>query len=111
MKPIDKIKQIIFDLNEKGFPLPFIRDPATDQPSATLTMMIISFTIAAGGLLGKLTKFLGEVDVSGANYLFLTAAGLYLGRKMTGTATNTYRCIKRLVSILLSNRQTVGILR
>jgi hypothetical protein len=86
---INKIKQFIFNLNEKGVPLPFIRDPATDQPSATLTMMIISFAIAAGGLMGKFAKVLGDVDVSGANYLFLTAAGLYLGRKMSGTASTT----------------------
>tara|TARA_R110000868_G_scaffold66014_14_gene197065 strand:- start:2137 stop:2436 length:300 start_codon:yes stop_codon:yes gene_type:complete len=89
MKPIDKIKEFIFNLNEKGVPLPLLRDPNTDSPSVTMTMMVIAFSIAAAGLLGKLTKVLGDVDVSAANYLFLTSAGLYLGRKMTGTATNT----------------------
>lgn len=86
---INKIKQFIFNLNEKGVPLPFVRDPGTDQPSATLTMMIISFAIAAGGLMGKFAKVLGDVDVSGANYLFLTAAGLYLGRRINSDGKKT----------------------
>lgn len=83
-KVVEKIKTFIFDLNEKGVPLPLFRDPSHDAPSVTMTMMVIAFCIAAAGLVGKFTKFLGDVDTSGANYLFLTAAGLYLGRKMSG---------------------------
>jgi hypothetical protein len=86
---INKIKQFIFNLNEKGVPLPLVRDPNTDSPSVTMTMMIIAFVIAAGGLIGKFAKILGDVDVSAANYLFLTSAGLYLGRRMSGDATKT----------------------
>lgn len=80
---VEKIKQFVFDLNEKGVPIPLVRDPNTDSPSVTMTMMIISFMIAAGGLIGKFANILGAVDTSGANYLFLTAAGLYLGRRMS----------------------------
>jgi len=78
----EKIKQFIFNLNEKGIPLPLLRDPKTDGPSVTLTLMLISFALAAGALVGKFSKLLGDLDTSGANYLFLTTAGLYLGRKM-----------------------------
>lgn len=80
---LEKLKQFLFNLNERGIAVPLVRDPNTDSPSVTMTMMLIAFTIAALGLLGKFTKVLGEVDVSGANYLFLTAAGLYLGRRMS----------------------------
>jgi hypothetical protein len=86
---INKIKTFIFNLNEKGVPLPLVRDPNTDQPSVTMTMMLISFTIAAGSLIGKFTNILGDIDTSGANYLFLTSAGLYLGRRMSGDSTKT----------------------
>lgn len=89
MSLIDKVKTFIFNLNEKGIPIPLLRDPKTDAPSVTMTMMIVAFSIAVAGLIGKLTKFLGDVDVSGANYLFLTAAGLYLGRKMSGDTKKT----------------------
>ena len=87
MNITDKIKQFINNLNERGVVLPFVRDPKTSQPSVTLTLMLISFAIAAGGLITKFTKVFGEVDVSGATYLFLTTAGLYLGRRM-GTDAN-----------------------
>lgn len=83
MSLISKVKTFLFNLNEKGIPVPLLRDPNTDSPSVTMTMMVTAFAIAAAGLIGKFTKVLGEVDVSGANYLFLTAAGLYLGRRMS----------------------------
>ena len=86
---VTKIKTIIFNMNERGIPLPLLRDPNKDAPSITMTMMVISFAIAAGGVIGKLTKVLGAVDASAANYLFLTAAGLYLGRRITSDGTKT----------------------
>jgi len=88
-KFVEKLKTFILSLNERGVPVPLARDPDKDGPSVTLTMMLIASCIAAGGLVGKFTKVLGEVDVSGANYLFLTASGLYLGRKMTGNKNET----------------------
>ena len=84
---IDKIKQFIFNLNEKGIPLPLIRDPQLDGPSVSLTIMLIAFAIAAGGLIGKFTKIVGDIDTSSANYLFISTAALYFGRKMSGDVT------------------------
>ena len=81
---INKIKTFILNLNEKGIPIPLLRDPKLDGPSVSLTLMVIAFVIAAGGLIGKFTKFLGAVDISGANYLFISTAALYFGRKMSG---------------------------
>jgi hypothetical protein len=83
----NKIKQFIVDLNEKGFPLPLLRDPKIDGPSVSLTLMVISFVIAAGGLIGKFTKLTGDIDISGANYLFISTAALYFGRKISGDTT------------------------
>jgi hypothetical protein len=84
---INKIKQFIFNLNEKGVPLPLIRDPKLNGPSVSLTLMVISFAIAVLGLIGKMTKYLGEVDINGATYLFISTAALYFGRKMSGDST------------------------
>lgn len=83
MNVMDKIKQFIFNLNEKGIPLPLIRDPNTDSPSVTMTMMLVAFAVAVFALIGKIAGLVGSIDISGANYLFLTTAGLYLGRRMT----------------------------
>ena len=81
---IDKAKSLIFNMNENGIPVPLLRDPSHDQPSITMTMMVISFTLAAGALISKFTKITGDIDTSGANYLFMITSGLYLGRKMQG---------------------------
>lgn len=70
-------------------PIPLFRDPNSDSPSVTMTMMVVSFMIAAGGLIGKFANILGPVDTSGANYLFLTAAGLYLGRRISSDGKKT----------------------
>jgi hypothetical protein len=84
---IDKLKELSYKANEYGINIPLLRDPNADAPSVTMTMMVIAFTIAALGLIGKFTKVLGEIDTSGANYLFLTTAGLYLGRKMSSDSS------------------------
>lgn len=80
---MDKLKQLIRCMNERGIPIPTLRDPKNGLPSVTLTMMVISFNLIILGIIGKWSKDL-NVDMSQAMTLFLTTAGLYLGRKMTG---------------------------
>lgn len=77
---IEKIKKILTFMNEKGIPLPMIK--ADGKASFTATMTFISFNTALFGQIGKVTKFIGEVDLSQANYLFLICLGAYLGRRM-----------------------------
>jgi len=74
----DWLKNLINAMNERGIPLPMIR--VNENPSLTATMVFLSFNTALLGQLGKVTKFLGEVDLSQANYLLLICLGAYLGR-------------------------------
>jgi len=85
---IQKIKEFVIKLNEIGVPLPMLRDPKTDKASFTMTLTFISFNTALLGQIGKVTKYLGEVDLTQANYLFLICLGAYLGRKMQNDGAN-----------------------
>ncbi len=85
---VDKVKELIFKMNENGIPMPLIRDPAKDGPPISFTFYYVAGWLAIFSIIGKFTKLLGEIDVSGANYLFLTAAAMHLGHKMTSDGKN-----------------------
>lgn len=80
----DKLSEIAQKMNSLGMPLPMIRDPKSGKGSVTLTMVFISFNTCLIGQMGKLAGFLGGVDLTQANYLFLMCLGAYLGRKIQG---------------------------
>lgn len=79
---VEKIKELIKKMNESGVPLPMIR--VDGKPSITATFAFISFNTALLGQIGKLSKFLGPVDLDSANYLFFGCLMAYLGRRMSG---------------------------
>jgi len=77
-----KIKAFVNSLNQNGVPLPMVRDPSTGRASMTATLVFLSFNTALLGQMGKISKILGDVDLTQANYLFLCCLGAYLGRRM-----------------------------
>jgi hypothetical protein len=79
---LDKIKTFITKLNERGIPLPTLRDPVTKLPSVSLTMLWVSFNVVLIGLIGKWSKYL-DVDVQQAIYWFMVCAGLYFSRSIS----------------------------
>ena len=79
---IEKIREFFNLLNQKGVPLPMLRDPKTGQASLTATLVFLSFNTALLGQLGKIANLLGSVDLTQSNYLFLCSLGAYLGRRM-----------------------------
>lgn len=79
---MEQIKSLIRKMNERGIPLPMIR--VDGKPSITATFAFISFNTALLGQIGKVTKIIGEVDLTSANYLFFGCLAAYLGRRMTG---------------------------
>lgn len=81
---IDKIKELFRRLNSKGFAIPMLRDPKTGDASVSLTMTVISFNVVLIGLVGKWSKMLGDIDVQGAIYWFITCSGLYFMRRVQG---------------------------
>lgn len=78
---LEKIKQFVNWMHEQGLPLPMLRDPKHGQPSVSYTMMIMSFTVCLAGLVGKISNFLGDVDMSQALILLGITSSLYFGRQ------------------------------
>jgi hypothetical protein len=79
---IEKARAAFRYLNDFGVAIPLIR--LDGKPTFTGTMTFISFNTALLGQIGKVTNFLGPVDLTQANYLFLMCLGAYLGRKIQG---------------------------
>lgn len=84
---ISKLNEKLVKMNEEGIPLPYIRDSHINGGSLPGTMFFISFNIAILTLLGKVTKYLGDVDYSNVIWLLVTTGGFWtveaLGKKIT----------------------------
>lgn len=78
---IEKLKNLFNTMNQKGIPVPMLRDPKTGLATLTGTMFWISFNVAILTLAGKLSKVLGDVDYSNVLWLLGITGSLYLGRK------------------------------
>ena len=79
---IEKLKALIQKMNDMGVPLPMLRDPKTGKASVSLTMLFISFNVFLIGLIGKLSGFLGGIDLQQAFYWNVLNASLYFGRTL-----------------------------
>lgn len=55
-------------------------DPKTGQPSVSLSLLAISFTIAAGAIIMNILKYTDNTSAS--TDLFFGCAALYFSRKM-----------------------------
>ena len=79
----DKFKAFIKDLQDKGVVLLFVKDPVSKQPSVSLTLLIVSFTLCIVSLLTKFSGLVGGVDVDNTFELLLITAGLYFSRGLS----------------------------
>lgn len=80
---MEKIKQLIKDLQSKGVPLLYLQDPKTKQPSITFTMMVISFVLCVAAVIAKVaeSKLLGGLNFEYCLQLLMATGAGYLGRK------------------------------
>lgn len=78
-----KLKKAIDDGNTQGVPLPMVRDPKRGRGSLTATFSFLSFNLVLLGTLGKITKLVGDVDLTNALWLFGISLGAYLGRTIS----------------------------
>jgi hypothetical protein len=96
---LDKLKQLYNYLHNRGFKFPLLNDPNTDQPSVTLTMMVISFVFCLAGLFQKLNNTDLDIDMSQALVLLTITSSLYLGHKIsTNTVTKDITEIKNITT-------------
>lgn len=71
------IKDKAVAANEDGIPIPLIRDRHMNGGSLPGTMFLVTFTVAILGLIGKLTKYLGDVDLTNALWLLGMTGGFW----------------------------------
>jgi hypothetical protein len=85
---VEKIKELQRKLvdwcTKQGIPVPIFRDPITQKPSASFTLLVTSSGLVIFGLLNKVAKLVDGVDIENALQFFGICAGLYFGRKLTG---------------------------
>lgn len=85
---MQKLKELIQKLNEKGVPLPVLQDMVTKKPSITYSTFIVATLIYIVSLFDAAQKALGGIDKAESGEFFLIAAGLYLGRAMSRKQAN-----------------------
>lgn len=84
MKKLKQFQNKFLELcMQKGIPVPIIRDPSTQQPSASFTLLVVSSGLVIFGLINKAAKFVDGIDINNALQFFYACAGLYFGRKLT----------------------------
>jgi hypothetical protein len=84
---VEKIKELQRKLidwcTKQGIPVPILRDPISQKPSASFTLLVVSSGLVIFGLLNKVAKLVDGVDIENALQFFYACAGLYFGRKLT----------------------------
>jgi hypothetical protein len=67
-------------LTKKGISIPVVRDPVTQKPSVSLTLVVVSAGIVVFGLFNKVAKLVQGVDMDSALSFFYASSALYFGR-------------------------------
>jgi hypothetical protein len=70
-------------MQDNGVVLLFVRDPVSKQPSVSLTLLIVSFTLTVLSLLNKFAKIVDGVDVDNTLELLIITSSLYFGRSLS----------------------------
>lgn len=84
MQKLKELQRKLVDwCTKQGIPVPILRDPITQKPSASFTLLVISSGLVIFGLLNKVAKLVDGVDIENAMQFFYACAGLYFGRKLT----------------------------
>lgn len=74
-----KWKQVVEAANDRGIPLPMVRDPNTLEGSVSLTLVVMSSFLVVVGIVGKAAGLIGGIDMSSAFNFFYASTTLYFG--------------------------------
>lgn len=84
MKKLKQLQAKFIDwCTKKGIPVITFRDPVSQQPSASFTLLVVSSGLVIFGLINKAAKLVDGIDIDNALQFFYACAGLYFGRKLT----------------------------
>lgn len=76
---LGKWKQLVEVANDKGIPLPMVRDPQTLEGSVSLTLVVMSSFLVVVGIVGKAAGVFGGIDMNSAFNFFYASTTLYFG--------------------------------
>lgn len=76
---VQRWKKIVETMNDKGIPLPTVRDPQTLEGSVSLTLVVMSSFLVIVGIVGKWSGLLGGIDMNSAFNFFYASTTLYFG--------------------------------
>jgi len=76
---LSKWKEFVVKMNDKGVPVPMVRDPNTQEGSVSLTLVAVSSLLVVVGIVGKWSGRLGGVDINNALTFFYASSTLYFG--------------------------------
>lgn len=75
-------KELIDKLNQKGIPVPMVRNPRSGIASVSLTLVFISFNVWLVSIVGKAAGFFGGIDANQAFNMFIACSALYWSRNL-----------------------------
>jgi hypothetical protein len=75
-------KNFIDWASKKGIPVVFVRDPITQLPSVSLSLVVISTGFVMFGLFNKVANLMSGVDMESALAFFYASCSLYFGRSV-----------------------------
>jgi hypothetical protein len=76
---VTKWKEFVEKMNDKGVPLPMVRDPQTLEGSVSLTLVVMSSFLVVVGIVGKAAGLIGGIDMNSAFNFFYASTTLYFG--------------------------------
>lgn len=85
---LTKVSDFFKKMNATGIYIPLISDSGKGA-SVSLTLLTISSCLVIFSIIGKWSKFLGEVDNSAALNFFYASSALYFGRKISKDSKGT----------------------
>lgn len=76
---VKKWKQFVAKMNDKGVPLPMVRNPNTGEGDVALTLVVMSSFLMVVGIVGKWSGWLGGIDMQTAKEFFYASCTLFFG--------------------------------
>jgi hypothetical protein len=76
---LTKWKEFVVKMNDRGVPLPMVRDPNTLEGSVSLTLVVMSSFLVVVGIVGKAAGLIGGIDMNSAFNFFYASTTLYFG--------------------------------
>ena len=86
---LNKWKQFVVRMNDKGIPVPMVRDPNTLEGSVSLSLVCVSTLLVVVGIVGKWSGKLGGIDMVNAMQFFYASCTLYFGHSWVHKSEET----------------------